>query len=55
MIRMERKRQSGEVAAPARTPDHDVHLLLTRQLELLLRLLADDGLVQQHVVQDASE
>ena len=50
----EREDQAAEVgAAAARGEDHV--RIIARQGELLLRLLADDGLVQQHVVQHRSQ
>ena len=51
----EREGEAGEVAAAARAADDDVGQLLARLLELLLGLQADDGLVQQHVVEHAAE
>ena len=51
----ERQRDATEVRSAAAAADHDVGALLARERELLLRLEADDGLVQQHVVQHRAE
>ena len=50
----EGERQAGEIAAAADAADHHVGEVAD-QLHLLLRLQADDGLVQHHVVQHAAE
>ena len=50
----EGKREAGEVRAAADAPDHDIGER-ARELHLGQRLLADDGLVQEDVVEHASE
>ena len=50
----EGKHQAGEIAAAAHASHHDVRVVLG-QLHLLLRLQADDRLMQQHVVQHAAQ
>ena len=54
LVAQEGKRQAGEIAAAAHASHHDVRIVLG-QLHLLLRLQADDRLVQQHVVQHAAQ
>ena len=49
----ERERNAGEVTAAARTTHDDVGIII-RHLELHHRLLANDGLVQQDMVEDAA-
>jgi hypothetical protein len=51
----ERQRDAPEVRAATAGADDDVGLLLARERELLLRLEADDGLVQQDVVEHRAE
>ena len=50
----ERERDAGEVGAAAGAADDDVGPVVG-QLELLDHLLADHGLVHEHVIQDAAE
>ncbi len=50
----EREGEAGEVRAAAGAADDDVGIV-ARHLELLDRFLADDGLVQQHVVEHRAE
>ena len=50
----ERERDAGEVRAAARAADDDVRIQADL-LELLLRLEADDRLVEEHVVEHAAE
>ena len=50
----ERERQPGEVRSPTRRTDDDVRVV-AGHLKLEQRLLPDDGLVQQHVVEHAAQ
>ena len=45
---------AGEIGAAARAADHDVRIV-ARHLQLLNRLLPDDGLVQHNVVQHRTQ
>src|SRR5207302_7561886 len=49
-----REGDAGEIAAAAGAADDDVGIV-AGHLELRHRLLADDGLVQQYMVEDAAE
>jgi hypothetical protein len=49
-----REGDAGEIAAAAGAADDDVGII-AGHLELGHRLLANDGLVQQHVIKDAAE
>src|SRR5207302_1289353 len=49
-----REGNAGEIAAAPGTPDDDIGIV-AGHLELRHRLLADDGLVQQYMVEDAAE
>ena len=55
LVADEREGEPGEVAAAAGAADDDVRVSLADLRELLLGLQADDGLVQQHVVEHAAQ
>ncbi len=54
LVAEEGERQAGKVAAASHASHHDVRIVLG-QLHLFFRLQADDGLVQQDVVQHAAQ
>ena len=54
LVRQEGERQPGHVAPPADAPDHHVRIL-TGQLHLPAGLQADDGLMQEDVIQHAAQ
>jgi len=54
LVRDEWERTPREIAPASRAADNDIRVV-SYDVELLLGLLSDDGLVEEHMVQNASK